>query len=147
MERAKQGKMLEIRDVIKTEGARINYLMGLIRIAESDDKKTSSEEGYIYRMSKILGASHAEIWQAERKLENEQSPSIQFATNQEKMLFLMQALYMCWIDSDYSAAERKAIITIAAELGVSITEIEAIESWVKEGIDWMRAGASLLGLE
>lgn len=147
MEQIRQDKLLEIRDVIKTEESRINYLRGLIRIAESDENKSSAEEGYIYKIAEILGASYAEIWQAENDQENEYPPSIQFVTKQEKMLFLMQALYMCWIDDDYSDAERKEITAIGAEIGIDPLEIGAIESWIKKGIDWLRTGASLLGLE
>lgn len=143
MEQIKQEKLLEIRDVIKTEESRINYLRGLIRIAESDKNKTSAEEGYIYKMAEIVGASYTEIWQAE----NEYPRSIQFVTKQEKTLFLMQALYMCWLDNDYSDAERKEIIAIGNELGVDPSEIDEIESWIKRGIDWLRTGVSLLGLE
>ncbi len=143
MEQIKQEKLLEIRDVIKTEESRINYLRGLIRIAESDKNKTSAEEGYIYRMAEIVGASYTEIWQAE----NEYPLSIQFVTKQEKMLFLMQALYMCWLDDDYSNAEREEIIAIGDELGVDPSEIDEIESWIKRGIDWLKTGASLLELE
>ena len=54
---------------------------------------------------------------------------------------------MCWLDDDYSDAERKEIFAIGEELGIDPSEIEGIESWVKEGIAWMRAGAELIGLE
>ncbi len=147
MEQIKQEKLLEIRDVIKTEESRINYLRGLIRIAESDKNKTSAEEGFIYKIAEIIGASYDEIWQAENEQESEYPLSIQFVTKQEKMLFLMQALYMCWLDDDYSDSEREEIVAIGDELGVDPSEIDSIESWIKRGIDWLRTGASLLGLE
>ena len=147
MEYSKESKLLAIRDVIKTEDSRINYLRGLMRIAECDKNKSSTEADYIYKIAKILGASYSEIWQAEEQKENEDSIGISFATKPEKSLFLMQALYMCWLDNDYSNAEREEILKIGNDLGFELTEIETIESWIKRGIVWMRDGAELIGLE
>lgn len=147
MEKLKENRLLAIKDVIKTEDSRINYLRGLIRIAECDKDKNSVEEGYIYRIAEILGASYSEIWQAEQYQEKDSQARICFVTKQEKHLFLMQALYMCWLDDDYSDAERKEIMVIGDELGIDPTKIEEIESWVKQGIEWMRAGSELIGLE
>ena len=112
MENHKVDKLLEIKDVIKTEDSRINYLRGLMRIADSDKKKTSAEEEYIYKIAEIIGASHSEIWHAEQQQENDRHAVIHFATNQEKSLFLMQALYVCWLDDDFSDAEHEEIIKI-----------------------------------
>ena len=147
MEKLKESKLLKIRDVIRTEDSRVNYLRGLMRIAESDKDKTSAEEGYIYKIAEILGASYSELLQAEDQQGNDSPAEIRFTTTQEKMLFLMQALYMCWLDDDYSEAERKEIKVIGNELGVDLSKVEKIESWVKHGIEWMSAGAELIGLE
>ena len=147
MEYSKESKLLAIRDVIKTEDSRINYLRGLMRIAECDKNKSSAEEDYIYKIAEILGASYSEIWQAEEQKEKEDSIGISFETKAEKSLFLMQALYMCWLDDDYSNAEREEILKIGNDLGFDLTEIETIESWIKKGIVWMRDGAELIGLE
>ena len=147
MEGYKVNNLLEIRDVIKTEDSRINYLRGLIRIAESDNKKTSAEAEFIYKIADIIGASYSEIWHAERQTENEINTGIHFETKQEKMLFLIQALHECWLDDDFSEAEHEEIIKIGNELEIDQTEVEAVEAWVKQGIEWMRAGAELIGLE
>lgn len=147
MEQVRENKLLAIRDVINTEESRINYLKGLIRIAESDKNKTSVEEGYIYKIAEIIGASYSEIWQAEEQQNNNDPIGINFATKQEKSLFLMQALYMCWLDDEYSDAERKEIIKIGNDFGIDLAEIKTIESWIKQGIEWMSAGAELIGLE
>lgn len=147
MGKFKDNKLLGIKDVIITEEARINYLSGLIRIAECDKNKTPGEEGYIYEIAEILGASYSEIWKAEEKQENGDPKEIHFATKQEKILFLMQALYLCWVDDDYSDIEREEIITIGNELGVDQSEISKIEIWIKQGLEWMGVGAELLGLE
>ena len=147
MEYSKESKLLAIRDVIKTEDSRINYLRGLMRIAECDKNKSSAEADYIYKIAKILGASYSEIWQAEEQKENEDSIGINFKKKKKKSLFLMQALYMCWLDNDYSNAEREEILKIGNDLGFELTEIETIESWIKRGIVWMRDGAELIGLE
>lgn len=146
MEKHKEDRLLAISDVIKTEDSRINYLRGLMRIAESDKSKTSVEEGYIYKIAEILGASYSEIWQAEEQLENDNPVTIRFATKQEKTLFLMQALYMCWLDDDYSDAEREEIMAIGNELGTDPSKIEEIELWIKQGIEWMHVGAELIEL-
>lgn len=147
MERLKEGKLLEIRDVIKTEDKRINYLAGLIRIAECDNNRASVEEGYIYNIAELLGASYTEVLKAGEILENGKRQEIHFETKQEKVLFLMQALYMCWLDNSYSDSEREEIVAIGDELGIHSSELAEIESWVKQGIDWMRVGAEMLGLE
>lgn len=147
MEEFTKDKLLGIRDVIKTEDARINYLRGLIRIAECDADKSASEEGFIYKIADILGSPYSEISKAESSLEDEAYEKIHFETKQEKILFLMQALYMCWLDNDYSEAERDEIVTIGTELGIEEPELGIIETWIKQGIEWMRTGATLLNLE
>ena len=145
MEMLKTNNLLGIRDVIKTEESRINYLRGLIRIAECDKNKTSDEEGYIDKIAEIIDASYSEIWRAEEM--HDESARIHFATKQEKVLFLMQAMYLCWLDDDYSDAEREEILAIGDELGIDASELVKIESWVKQGIEWMESGAELLRLE
>ena len=147
MRKQKVDELLKISDVIKTEDARINYLRGLIRIAECDKNKTSDEEGYIYKIAEILGSSYSEIWKAEEKQRPDFCTEVHFATSQEKTLFLMQALYLCWLDDDYSETERKEIAEIGNELGVSPAELGEIEAWIKQGIEWLGAGAELLRLE
>ena len=147
MEILKADKLLGIKDVIRTEDARVNYLRGLIRIAESDNSKSAGEEGFIYKIAERLGSSYSEMWQAETGTGDNELPTIHFATQQEKILFLMQALYMCWLDNDYSDAERAEIIKIGDELGVEASEVAEIESWIRQGIKWMEAGAELLKLE
>lgn len=140
-------KLFGIRDVIKTEGSRINYLKGLIRIAESDNNKTYVEEEYINKIAEIFGATYSDIWKAEVQKTNEASKEINFDTRQEKIVFMMQALYLCWLDDEYSDLERDEIAKIGDELGLEASELMEIESWVKQGIEWMLAGAKLLRLE
>lgn len=140
-------KLLRIKDVINTESSRVNYLRGLIRIAECDENKTLAEEGYIYKIAEIIGASYSEIWQAAEDIENNDEKTLCFSTKQEKALFLIQALYLCWIDDNYSDAEREEITAIGSELGIESEELEKIECWVKQGIEWMEDGAKLLRLE
>ena len=140
-------KMFGIRDVVKTEESRINYLKGLIRIAESDNNKTSVEEGYIHKIAEIFGATYSEIWKAESQNSDDASKEIYFETRQEKILFLMQALYLCWLDDEYTNLEKIEIIKISEELGVEASELVEIETWIKRGIEWMEAGAKLLRLE
>lgn len=140
-------RLFGIRDVVKTEESRINYLKGLIRIAESDNNKTAVEEGYINKIAEIFGATYSEIWKAETQNSDESSKEIYFETKQEKILFLMQALYLCWLDDEYSNLEKSEIITISDELGIEASELVEIESWIKQGIEWMEAGAKLLRLE
>ena len=142
-----EAKLFGIKDVIKSEDARINYLKGLIRIAGSDNNKSLDEEGFIYKIADILGASYSEIRKAETDTSVDGPLRIYFETNQEKTLFLMQALYMCWLDNDYSDAEREEITRIGNELGIENTELIKIESWIKQGIEWMESGTALLGLE
>lgn len=147
MDQVNENKLLAIRDVIRTEDSRINYLRGLIRIAECDENKTLAEEGFISNIAEIIGASYSEILQAEEQEEIEDSAAmITFESKQEKSLFLMQALYMCWLDDDYSDAERKEIFEIGTAFGIDTAEIEKIEAWVKQGFEWMSAGAELIGL-
>ena len=147
MEQNNTNNLLRVKDVIKTEESRINYLKGLFRIAESDRNKTVDEEEFIYRTADILGASYYEMWEAENHLAQEELRKIHFETGKEKTVFIMQALYMCWIDDDYSDDERTEIIAIGDELGIDLPMIMKIESWIKQGMEWMRAGAEMIGLE
>ena len=138
---------MEIKQILATKDARMNFLKGLIRLAKADGIKDESEVSF-YRQAVYAMELDAQFCAEIDKLwENDDLEiSISFKTNREKMFFFIQAIQLCWIDGSYTEVEKREIYKIASELEISEMAIQKVEDWVNEGIIWNKQGDSLLGL-
>ena len=112
---------MEIKQILITRDARVNFLKGLIRLAKVDGIKDEKEIHFhhqaVYAME-LDAQACAEIdamWE-----KDDLEMSIFFETNKEKMFFFIQAIQLCWIDGSYTEVERKEIYKIASELQISV---------------------------
>lgn len=67
-----------------------------------------------------------------------------FASRQEALCFLREALQLGMVDNDYSESEQKEIMKLAKEFGVESERVHALEKWVQDGIEWKKQGDMLV---
>lgn len=137
---------MDIKEILQTNEARINFLKGLIRLANADGIVDESEFVFYRQAAVALELDEQEILDLENLKGNEHKISINFETNREKMFFLIQAVQLCWVDSNYSEEEQEEIRSICREIGISMEALKEVEMWVQEGIEWNKRSETLLEL-
>lgn len=137
---------MELKSILKTEDARINFLKGLIRLSKCDGKSSEEELQFYFYAAKALELNEQQIHELESAWKSDDKLEISFETSEEKMFFFIQAIQLCWIDDSYADVERTEIREIANTLGISLDAIQQVENWVHEGILWNKAGDKLLKL-
>ncbi len=137
---------MELKSILKTEDARINFLKGLIRLSKCDGKSSEEELQFYFYAAKALELNEQQIHELELAWKSDDKLEISFETSEEKMFFFIQAIQLCWIDDSYADVERTEIRELANTLGISLDAIQQVENWVHEGILWNKAGDKLLKL-
>lgn len=133
-------------ETFKSEKSRANFIMGLIRVAKSDETIDSTERDYFTNAALGLGISNANLDQIASSWDKEDL-EIDFETKEESLLFLREAIQLCYIDQHYGDRERDQIMELGDQLGISRLNVAKIETWVEEGIQWANKGNDLLRLE
>lgn len=137
---------MDINNILKTESAKKNFLKGLIRVAKSDGENDERELIFYQQAALSMGLSADTVSELEMVWKEDEKIELFFEKSEEKMFFFVQAIQLCWIDTDYSKEERIEIAQIAEELNISENAIKQVEEWVSEGIQWNQRGDSLLEL-
>lgn len=133
-------------EILQTEESKLNFLKGLIRLAKVDGVIDSNEIAFYKQAAVGLGMSDNSINEIEYFSKNDENISFSFSSNEEKMFFLIQAVQLCWMDSEYVESEKQEIRIVCKELGISEEALIEVENWVKQGIEWNKSGDRLLYL-
>lgn len=145
MEREKVLTM-DIKEILQTKGARVNFLKGLIRLANADGVVDENEFAFYRQAAIALELGEEEILALEKAKSEGREITLEFKTDREKMFFLIQAVQLCWVDNNYSEAERKELRNICWEIAISEESLKAVEVWAQEGVEWNKRGEMLLEL-
>lgn len=145
MEREKVLTM-DIKEILQTKGARVNFLKGLIRLANADGVVDENEFAFYRQAAIALELGEEEILALEKAKSEGREITLEFKTDREKMFFLIQAVQLCWVDNNYSEAERKELRNICWEIAISEESLKAVEVWAQEGVEWNKRGGMLLEL-
>lgn len=137
---------MDIKEILVTKEARVNFLRGLIRLANVDGHVDESEFIFYRQAASVLGLGEQEILELEKLGGGEDTITFNFETDKEKMFFLIQAVQLCWVNDDYSELERKDMRKICHELNISMETLEEVEKWALEGYEWNKRGETLLEL-
>ncbi|MBD5507482.1 MAG: hypothetical protein HDR05_05415 [Lachnospiraceae bacterium] len=137
---------MEIKEVLQTREARVNFLKGLIRLAQADGIVDENEFVFYRQVAVVLELGEAEVECLEKLKDETNEITFHFETDREKMFFLVQAVQLCWVDNDYSDTERNEIRDMCQEMGISVEALEKVEQWVSEGMEWNKRGEALLEL-
>lgn len=137
---------MEIKELLHTKEARINFLKGLIRLAKADGVVDANEFVFYQQVAISLELGEEEISALDKIKSEEHKIALNFETDREKMFFLIQAVQLCWVDNNYSETEQKELRTICQEIAISEEALKAVEAWVQEGVEWNKRGETLLAL-
>lgn len=137
---------MEIKEILQTKRARVNFLKGLIRLANADGV-VDEREFVFYRQAAIaFELGEEDILALEKVKSDGNAITLEFETDREKMFFLIQAVQLCWVDNNYSEAEQNELRSICREITISEEALKAVEAWAQEGVEWNRRGETLLEL-
>ncbi len=137
---------MDIKEILQTNEARVNFLKGLIRLAKADGIVDESEFSLYQQVAAVLDLGEQEIVDLENQRKSENKIPVSFEADREKMFFLVQAVQLCWVDHNYSEAEQKELRNICKEISISEKALKAVEAWAQEGIEWNKRGEALLEL-
>lgn len=135
---------MEIKEILKTKEARISFLKGLIRLANADGVVDEGEFAFYRQAAIALELDDEEISALEKVKGEGHEIVLDFGTDQEKMFFLIQAVQLCWVDSNYSDAEQEELRNICQEIAISEEALKVVEAWAQEGVEWNKRGEALL---
>lgn len=137
---------MNLYDVLTSNAAKRNFLLGLIRVAKADGKVNSEEYAYFTSFGLHIGLNQDAVDEISWWWGKSQKPQISFETRREALYFIREAIQLCHVDQKYTESEQREIYAIAEELGIEKAAVEPIEAWVAEGMDWNARGDALLEL-
>lgn len=137
--------MMNYTEIFNTEMGKINFMLGLIRLAKIDKSVSAEEKGFFTNAAVQLGVSPEGVNALDKIWTEESEILINFQSKPEALLFLREAIQLCSIDNAYDAAEKLEIRKLAQELSVEPEDVDALEVWVSEGMRWRAEGDRLLG--
>ena len=137
---------MEIKEVLQTREARVNFLRGLIRLAQTDGVVDENEFVFYRQVAVVLDLGESEVESLEKLKDETNEITVNFETDREKMFFLIQAVQLCWVDNNYSDMEREELRDLCQEMSISVEALEKVEQWVSEGMEWNKRGEALLEL-
>lgn len=137
---------MEIKEVLQTREARVNFLRGLIRLAQTDGVVDENEFVFYRQVAVVLDLGESEVESLEKLKDETNEITVNFETDREKMFFLIQAVQLCWVDNNYSDMEREELRDMCQEMSISVEALEKVEQWVSEGVEWNKRGEALLEL-
>lgn len=138
---------MQINEILKTETAKRNFLMGLVFLAKVDGVVDETERTFFLNAASSLQLSSESVNEINSCWDKDNMPEIDFANKEEKLFFILEAVQLCSVDGGYTEKERLFIHELAKKLGLKRDSVEKIEAWVERGIQWQAEGNQLLKME
>ncbi|MBP2033220.1 tellurite resistance protein [Clostridium algifaecis] len=138
---------MNIREILKTEESKLNFLGGLIRLAKIDGSVSEDEKIFFSQAAVQLEMKENTISLLENYWSSEDKINVKFETKREGLFFIQQAVQLCAIDGVYNDKEKKEIRLLGKELNLLESSVEKIETWVEDGLKWQALGETLLCIE
>lgn len=130
--------------LLQTTEAKMNFVKGLIHISKADGVISPEEQTFFIDAARGLGIPEDDIAVLPAVMTQTEEIPLTFASRQEALCFLREALQLCMVDNDYSESEQKEIMKLAKEFGVEPERVYALEKWVQDGIEWKKQGDILV---
>ncbi|MBN1064494.1 hypothetical protein [Clostridium botulinum] len=138
---------MNIREILKTEESKLNFLGGLIRLAKVDGNVSEDEKLFFSQAAAQLEMKEKTISLFENYWSSEDKINVKFETKREGLFFIQQAVQLCAMDGVYNDKEKKEIKLLGKELSLLESSIEKIETWIEDGLKWQALGETLLCIE
>lgn len=139
--------MLNLFAILDTKESRFDFMKGLIRIAKADGIISQEELVFFDNLGNSMEIDENSMTELHSIISSNEICSVEFEKKEHKLVFLIEALQLCYIDDDYSENEKNEIVKIANELNISLDTIKEIEKWVVEGMEWSNRVNYLFTLE
>lgn len=137
--------MVELKSMYPSVEDRLNFMKGLVRISRADSKITVEEETFFLSAANGLELPGDRILELQVALKDSSVPlPVALSTKKQALFLFKEALQLCHIDGEFTDTERAEVERLGAELSIAPSEIDAIEAWVLEGMDWTKRGNQLL---
>lgn len=133
---------MDYERMISTPEEKEMLMVGLTRVMYADGILTDTEEMFIKKLAVGLNLDNYNV-----SKEYAEDKNIKFNDTETCMYFLTQAVQLCYIDGSYDQIERKELLKICGEMGISEEALLKVEEWVEEGIEWNNRGMELLKLK
>lgn len=132
-------------EVYESSESKMSFLKGCIRLAKCDGVICKEEQNFIINAANGLKLDDTQ----QKKLflimnENDVPITVQFENKKQKLLFIKEAIHLCYVDGIFKAIERSQIDLIANELSISNNAVTEIDKWVVQGMEWVKSGEKLL---
>ena len=131
---------MEFREIIKTNESKQNFLKGMIQFAKIDGVVTEEEVAYFMSAADSLGLNHNIVIEY---IESNDS-NISFETDLEKLLFMREAIQICYVDNRYDVKEKELVEKFSKDFEFSKEIVKTIENWVEDGMAWKKRGDDML---
>ena len=132
-----------LNTVLNTEQVRVAFVKGLVKVIKIDGEIHPIEKEFITTFVDEMLKVDLDI----EKLMNSEIPieEIQFQNEQQVMLFLKEALQLCYVDGLYHEKEKELMGDFAKNLGISNNIFKKLEKWTLDGINWYNDAIEIFG--
>lgn len=120
------------------QNQKIAYLKALFYIATADDKIEDAEREQLAQLGNLYGLTEIEVQQIAnsiiKKEESLESILAEITSRSTKLLLLYDLLAICYVDNQYSMAEKNSLRTIERLLGIEESKLSDMENVMAESV-------------
>ena len=116
-----------IDGILLNDGAKINFIKGLIRVAKADGVVEDEEYVFYMDMAEAFKLDEKAVEELDEYRKSDKKDPVIFETTKEKIYFIVQAIKQAWSDNNYTQDEKDELTAIAQEMGISCDVLEKIE--------------------
>lgn len=133
-----------MQNILEKKVDRLNYLKGLIRLSVCNDDISIEEKQFYLEAAANMELDEGDMAELDKCWQSSGDFPVTFSSKKVSLFFLQEAVQLCEIDGNYDEIEKREILKVGNELGLSTGEIRKIEAWVREGMEWKKRGEQLL---
>lgn len=140
--------MQDLYKVLNSQTSKMRFLMGLAYLAKADGAIEESEHSFFLETARAMGLKEKDVSILFMFMTGEDTDlDITFPEKKQALFFLREAMQLCYLDGSFSEAEKVRLEEVSVKNGVTQENLNRIESWVREGMEWQRQGHNLLEME
>ncbi len=139
---------MNLKQTFNSTESRVSFLKGLALLSVADGKVDETEKEYFFNAGIGLEIPEDQLKNIISIFAHDageiDTVSVIFENKKQSLLFLREAIQLCYLNGDYCLAERKLVNSFAAQFNINKSGVEKLEKWVIGGIDWSKTGDTLL---
>lgn len=127
---------------------KVAYLKALLFIALADENVDDNELGYFYRLGDLYGLTSTELDDIKHAVIDKKEPIESILTKitqrQTKISLLYELLALCYVDGNYSVAERSGLKDVCRLMNIESEKLNALENAMEENVALQKKINSIL---